>query len=574
MFYIKNIEKMLISLLILPLLSNAVTFNRDKSILFSRIVIKTLLLTSFLAYNNLFIAPLSKGIGIYGGLFNVTTFTQSFNIFILIISAIILTLTAFYPRKVYLNSHSSIYKLLNYKLSYNKNTISNKTGEQFRIIEYALIIVFILCGAIFLMSTADLVSVFLSIELQSYGLYILSTLYRDSESATASGLTYFLLGGLSSCFILLGSALLYANSGTTNLDNIYVIIGLNEITCTDSLAYFNQPYYFHLSLVIMFVGFLFKVSAAPFHFWSPDVYDGIPTIVTTFVAIIAKISIFAFFLELVFYTEYYYFEFSWQSIFVLSSLLSLIIGSVLGLTQFRIKRLFAYSTISHVGFILLALSINNTESIQSYIFYILQYSISNLNAFIILISIGYSLYLYVYKDNNNKEDLIDKNNSPIQLINQIKGYFYINPFIAISLGITLFSFVGIPPIIGFFAKQMILSAALDNGYVFMSLIAILTSVIGAAYYLNLVKQIFFYKNDLTKNPTIENINLVGYILPNSYNNSTNKINKVTFKSDNIVINSSLSTTISVLTLILLLFIFVPEEWFNIVSLLTLILFRI
>jgi len=244
---------------------------------------------------------------------------------------------------------------------------------------------------------------------------------------------------------------------------------------------------------------------------------------------------------------------------VLSSLLSLIIGSVLGLTQFRIKRLFAYSTISHVGFILLALSINNTESIQSYIFYILQYSISNLNAFIILISIGYSLYLYVYKDNNNKEDLIDKNNSPIQLINQIKGYFYINPFIAISLGITLFSFVGIPPIIGFFAKQMILSAALDNGYVFMSLIAILTSVIGAAYYLNLVKQIFFYKNDLTKNPTIENINLVGYILPNSYNNSTNKINKVTFKSDNIVINSSLSTTISVLTLILLLFIFVPEE---------------
>lgn len=151
----------------------------------------------------------------------------------------------------------------------------------------------------------------------------------------------------------------------------------------------NLLYYFHLSLIIMSVKFLFKVSAAPFHFWSPDVYDGIPTIVTTYVAIIAKISIFAFFLELLYYTQCNFFDFSWKTIFLLSSLFYLIIGSVLGLTQFRIKRLFAYSTISHVGFILLALSINNTESIQSYIFYILQYSLSNLNAFIILLAIGY-----------------------------------------------------------------------------------------------------------------------------------------------------------------------------------------
>lgn len=542
--------------------------------MFSRIVIKSLILTSFLAYSNLYITPLSKGIGIYGGLFNVTTFTQSFNIFLFIVSAIILNLTAFYPRKIYIEKHSSLHKLLYYKILYNKNTISNRTGEQFRIIEYPLIIVFIICGGIFLMSTADLVSVFLSIELQSYGLYILSTLYRDSESATASGLTYFLLGGLSSCFILLGSALLYANSGTTNLDNIYVITGLSEIKYMDSLVYLYKPYYFHLSLIIMFVGFLFKVSAAPFHFWSPDVYDGIPTIVTTFVAIVAKISIFAFFLELVFYTEYYFFEFSWQSIFILSSLLSLIIGSVLGLTQFRIKRLFAYSTISHVGFILLALSINNTESIQSYIFYIFQYSISNLNAFVILVTIGFSLYLYIYKDDNNKQDLIDKNNSPVQLISQIKGYFYINPFIAISFAITLFSFVGIPPIVGFFAKQMILSAALDNGYVFMSLVAILTSVIGAGYYLNLIKQIFFYKSDLVKNPTIDNISLIAYILPSNKEAVNNKVNAVTYKSQNIVINSSLSTIISILTLILLLFIFIPEEWFNIVSVITLILFKV
>jgi len=138
--------------------------------------------------------------------------------------------------------------------------------KHFCLIKYPLIIFFILCGAVFLISTGDLISIFLSIELQSYGLYILSTLYRDSESATASGLTYFLLGGLSSCFILLGSALLYANSGTTSLDNLYIITSISEISDLPLMMYWYQPYYLHLALIIMSVGFLFKVSAAPFHF--------------------------------------------------------------------------------------------------------------------------------------------------------------------------------------------------------------------------------------------------------------------------------------------------------------------
>jgi NADH-ubiquinone oxidoreductase chain 2 len=257
---------MLIFLLIFLLISNAVSIRRDKSILFSRIVIKSILFVSYITYNNLYLAPLSKGISIFGGLFNVSTFTQTFSIFILLISAVILILTAFFPRKVFIKENSSIYDLLKKKLVYNKTTISNKTGEQFRIIEYPLIIVFIISGALFLISTSDLISIFLSIELQSYGLYILSTLYRDSESSTASGLTYFLLGGLSSCFILLGSALLYANSGTTNLENIYVITSISEIRDTSTIDYLYEPYYFHVSLIIMCVGFLFKVSAAPFHF--------------------------------------------------------------------------------------------------------------------------------------------------------------------------------------------------------------------------------------------------------------------------------------------------------------------
>lgn len=257
----RNSNLVILTLLIFMIISNAVSLRRDKSILFSRVVIKTLILTSVIAMGNLYINPLEKGIGIYGGLFNVNALTQTFNIFIFLISAVILILTSFYPRKVYIKEfYSSFYNLFSSKLSYNKNLISNKNGEQFRIIEYGLIIVFIICGTVFLVSTGDLVSVFLSIELQSYGLYILSTLYRDSESATASGLTYFLLGGLSSCFILLGSALLYANSGTTNLDNIYVIYYI-----TENLMWYD-PLFIDLGLIILLVGFLFKVSAAPFHF--------------------------------------------------------------------------------------------------------------------------------------------------------------------------------------------------------------------------------------------------------------------------------------------------------------------
>lgn len=552
------------------IISNALTIKKNKSILFSRVVMISLLLTSFLALNNFFILPLDKGIGIFGGLFHVTSFTQSFNIFIFLISAMILTLTSFYPRKVYLNDFASLSNLLRGKFMCNQTKISNKLGEQFKILEYSLIIVFVLDGAVFLMSASDLISIFLSIELQSYGLYIISTLYRDSEQATRGGLTYFLLGGLSSCFILLGSSLLYANSGTTNLEGIYVISSVSEV-CPDiyttALSWY-KPYYIHLSLIILSVGFLFKISAAPFHFWSPDVYDAIPTIVTTFVALIAKVSIFIFLLELVYYTEKTLYVFSWTNCLLISSLLSLIVGSVLGLTQTRIKRLFAYSTISHVGFILLALSINTMESIQGYIFYIIAYTLSNLNAFVILVTIGFSFYVYVYKDEKSRDDLetIDQNNSAIQLINQIKGYFYINPYLSLSLAITLFSFAGVPPLIGFFAKQMVLSAALQSGYIFITLIAILTSVVSAVYYLNVIKNIFFFKPDYIINPSLENLNLEGIIV----GNYTRRIN---FKLHNIVLGSAGSNVISVLTLILLLFIFTPVEWFRIANILTITLFQ-
>jgi len=363
-------------------------------------------------------------------------------------------------------------------------------------------------------------------------------------------------------------------------------------------------------------------------------------------------------------------DFSWTTSLLFSSVLSLIIGTVVGLTQSRIKRLFAFSTISHVGFILLGLSIHTVESTQAFMFYLIQYSISNLNAFILIITIGYSLYSYVYdgniissieksetikkgyitdieKENTSKKEtmnekeimdslkdehfnigtisgiqeensskketitdiekqdtskketinslekpettlkeltneqnenheiidiknnLHDVDNSPIQLIDQLKGYYYINPLLSLSLGITLFSFAGIPPLIGFFGKQMILSAAIDNGYIFMALVAILTSVISAVYYLTIIKQIFFDPSDYTLSEELNNFNSEGLI-----SEKNTMVEKIKIKINNIVISSSLSMFISVITLVITLFMFIPEELLNLANILALILFNL
>jgi NADH-ubiquinone oxidoreductase chain 2 len=220
--------------------------------------------------------------------------------------------------------------------------------------------------------------------------------------------------------------------------------------------------------------------------------------------------------------------------------LSLIIGAVLGLSQSRIKRLFAYSTISHIGFILLALCVNTIESNKAFMFYLMQYTLTNINLFIILLTMGYNLYLYTKFDSIN---LKDKNNSPIQLINQIKGYFYINPILTLSLTIVMLSFIGLPPLVGFFAKQMVLLSALDNGFVFIVLISILISVISAVYYLFIVKTTIFEKNEYIS----VNINI------------------------NIILSSILTVIISILTLLIISFIFTPNEslyLFNILSIIS------
>ena len=550
---------MIILSILLILLSNAVTLRRDVSILFNRVAI--LALSYCILQDMISLSIVSKGIGLHGGLLHITNITQIFHIFVFFLSILILQLTSFYPRKVWISEHSSLKHLLFNNFVFYRTKIINKMGEHLKIIEYPLIILFVNLGGVFLISTNDLVSIFLSIELQSYGLYIISTIYRNSEFSTTGGLIYFFLGGLSSCFILLGTALLYANSGTTNLDGLYII---NSISDFSDMTYWYKPYYINFALLVFSIGFLFKVSAAPFHFWSPDVYDAIPTIVTTFVAIIAKISIFIFLLELVYYTSNNFSDLNWTFSLIISSLFSLIIGTVVGLTQFRIKRLFAYSTISHVGYMLLALGISSIESTQAFIFYLTQYSISNLNAFVIIIAIGFSFYRYTSNSKEHKE-LLDKNNSPVQLINQLRGYYFINPLLAISFAITIFSFMGIPPLVGFFGKQMVLSAALDKGYIFITLIAILTSVVGGVYYLTIVKEIFFYSPTYKINPLLENLNISGKIEPIS--------KEVSIKHNNITISSPMAFVISVITLIILLFIFINKEWLSMGTILVHILFN-
>jgi NADH-ubiquinone oxidoreductase chain 2 len=194
----------------------------------------------------------------------------------------------------------------------------------------------------------------------------------------------------------------------------------------------------------------------------------------------------------------------------------------------------------------------------------------------LIITIGYSLYCYVSNDkadniekDNENNNLHDVNNSPIQLIDQLKGYYYINPTLALSLAITLFSFAGIPPLIGFFGKQMILSAAIDNGYIFMALVAILTSVISAVYYLAIIKQIFFDKPDYTLNDELKSFSADGLITEKN-----TIVEKVNIKINNIVISSSLSLSISIITFIITLFIFKPEELLSLANILALILFNL
>lgn len=454
----------LISLLIaVPLFSYRITPN-----LFNRITCVTLLYASFLSFYayNASQESFGAGAGVYNGLFHVTNISIGVESFIFLVGALVL-----------LGWASRYTEIVPVSLQGIHDPRSSDTATP-TIPEYSLMILFTTIGASLLVSSSDLVSMFLSIELQSFAVYVLATLYRNSESATAAGLKYFLLGGLSSALILLGTALIYTSTGLTQFEGIYNLV---SVSSTEDYATSLT-----LGMLLIGIGFLFKVASAPFHNWAPDVYDGTPTIVTAWLSTMPKISIFAFLLELQSGMQFTLGEpNTWKSLLLVASLLSLIVGTVLGLSQSRIKRLLTYSTISHVGFLLLALAINSEESIESFLFYLFQYSLTNLNVFLVLLAFGYA----IHNMSARTED--------ISLIQQLQGQFQKNPLLSLSFGLCLFSMAGIPPLMGFFAKQMVLYSSTHAGYYFMSIVAIIVSVISASYYLKIIQVMFFSNSDTT-----------------------------------------------------------------------------
>lgn len=532
----------LISLLVaIPVFSYRITPS-----LFNRITSVVLIYSALLAFNGLHIESLASGVGIYSGLFHVTTVSVAIEGFLLFTGALI---------------------LLGWGPVTDKSIVRRGTTVVPTISEYSLMILFTSMGATLLLSSSDLVSMYLSIELQSFAVYILATLYRDSESATSAGLKYFLLGGLSSALILLGTALIYSYTGLTQFESIYTLV---QVTGADSIAY-SAAYSGGVTcgLLLIGIGFLFKVAAAPLHNWAPDVYDGVPTIVTSWLTTMPKISIFVFLLELQSGLEGSFESLSlllnddtainiWKNLLLIASVLSLIIGTVVGLSQYRIKRLLAYSTISHVGFLLLALAINTEESIESFLFYLIQYSLTNVNTFLILLAFGYIMstsksYLLSSRA-TNKQSI---NNTDIQFIDQLKGQFKENPLLGLSLALCLFSMAGIPPLIGFFAKQMVLYSSTHGGYYFLSIIAILVSVISASYYLKIIRVIYFDTQDT-------NTDLV-------YTDSTvNTRAEPTITTPTITNVHSL--LISSLTMIIVLFVLQPSILLNSCHILALSLF--
>jgi NADH-ubiquinone oxidoreductase chain 2 len=588
-----------ISILILIVAIALPSFNKNFSpILFTRISSIIFIYAGALSFNALYIQSIGSGIGIYSGLFHVTIISQLLEVFLLLIGSIILI-----SWPISNNTISNTLKYKNAALTY----LISHTNEKFKTsnaTEYSLLVLFSTLGASLLISSSDLISMYLSIELQSFGVYILATLYRDSESATSAGLKYFLLGGLSSCIILLGASIIYTYTGLTNFDAIYSLISVSNNNIIQGIS---------LGLIFIIVGFLFKIAAAPLHNWAPDVYDDSPTIVTIWLTIMPKISILVLLLELqtqigllgnissIYLSSSLSLEllesmhipnlydrlttimigsventvYVLKLLLLLSSLLSLIIGTVVGLAQTKIKRLLAYSTISHIGFILLALVINTEQSIDSLIFYIIQYSITNLNTFLIIIALGYIIQQSIIKNiqidktnynfyyNRSKEFQNRETISDIKYISELKSKFFSNPLLSLSLSVCLFSMAGIPPLIGFFAKQFVLYSAIQNGYYFITIIAILVSVISASYYLKIIRVLH---TDIEENISDKTSS---YSLLNNDKNQDLKNNYET----EILLSNFHSFLISTLTLTILLFVLKPSIILNSTQLLSLSLYN-
>tara|TARA_Y100000590_G_scaffold140121_1_gene160667 strand:- start:19493 stop:20905 length:1413 start_codon:yes stop_codon:yes gene_type:complete len=327
-------------------------------------------------------------------------------------------------------------------------------------IEYPVIILASTLGMIIMISSYDLIIFYLGLELQSLSLYILAAFKRDEERSTEAGLKYFVLSALASGLLLYGCSLIYGFTGSTNFE----IISQN-LEETNTGAVFG--------IVFIIVGLAFKISAVPFHMWTPDVYEGSPTSVTSFFALIPKIAALSVFIRFM-YVPFINVMDQWQTIIIFLSVGSMILGAVAAIGQNNIKRLMAYSSIGHMGYVLAGLATGTNSGVQSALIYLTIYLVMNLGAF------G---CIFMMK----RENVFQEN------ISELSGMSKNHPILGLSFLIILFSLAGIPPLAGFFAKFYIFISVIESEMYALAIIGLVTTVISAFYYLRIIKIIYFDK---------------------------------------------------------------------------------
>ena len=352
---------------------------------------------------------------------------------------------------------------------------SNKYIQTINInkIEYPILALSSILGMMVMISSNDLILFYVGLELQSLALYVLASFNRDNLSSSESGLKYFVLSALSSGLLLYGCSLIYGFSGSTN----FFVISEN-LTQDDYVLTFG--------IVFIIVGLAFKISAVPFHMWAPDVYEGSPTSITIFFAILPKIAALTVFIRFL-YVPFLNLIDQWQMIIVFLSIASMLFGAIAAIGQSNLKRLVAYSSIGHMGYALAGLSTGTNQGIQSSITYISIYLFMNLAFFCCLF-------------------MLRRDEKYFENIQDLSGLSKNHPLLSFCFLIVLFSLAGIPPLAGFFAKFYIFSAVIDQSMYFLAIVGLLATVIAAFYYLRLIKIIYFDK-EKEKYETNHNIGL-------------------------------------------------------------------
>ena len=337
--------------------------------------------------------------------------------------------------------------------------------------EYLILILLSTLSMMLLVSSYDLISMYLAVEMQSLCFYVLAASQRDSEFSTEAGLKYFLLGAFSSGIFLLGCSLLYGLTGLTNFEAFSMFFAQME-----EVNQAKEWMFIQLALIFILVGFLFKLSAAPFHFWAPDVYEGSPTSVTAFFSIVPKISIFGILIKL-FFVSFYELAVLWQPLLIASGILSLFVGAFGAFAQKKIKRLLVYSSIGHLGFMFLGLSCLTIEGLQSMLSYLVFYILMTIQVFACILSL---------KDVSSGQR--------IRYLEDLKYLYQNHPLLGLSFILNFFSMAGIPPLVGFCAKFYVFFAALGSSLYFFVFMALLSSIVSCFYYLRFIKFIYFHRS--------------------------------------------------------------------------------